>query len=122
MDTRPPPPPTASSIDEVAIGQRMLILAILVHIGALIVRGAVTDSWAVYGPLAVLGGAIGIVGLLRLATGLGFSDATKVVLVVLAFVPLASLVMLGMLSARATKALRAAGYEVGFFGANRKAG
>ncbi|MDQ3954330.1 MAG: hypothetical protein M3285_02110, partial [Actinomycetota bacterium] len=59
-------------------------------------------------------------GLLRLGSGLGYSSAQKAVLVVLAFVPLASLAMLAIVNGRATKALKAAGYKVGFFGATGK--
>lgn len=105
-------------MDDVASGQRIIILAILVNLVAAVLRVSLGEVWAL--AVVVAAGIAAIVGLLRLATGLGYSSGTKVLLVVLAFVPLASLVMLAMLNQRATKALRAAGYEVGFFGATGK--
>lgn len=105
---------------EVAKGQRMLILAILVNLGALILRGALGNSWGVIVPVAAIAVVAAIIGLLRLATGLGYSSWTQALLVILVFVPLISLLMLVMVNGRATKSLRAAGYKVGFLGATGK--
>jgi hypothetical protein len=114
-------PSTAGSpIELVATGQRLLILAVVVNLGVAAVRGAAGDNWAIVGPAVVVGALVSIVALMRLATGLGYSSETKGLMVIFAFVPLASLVMLGIVNARATKALRAAGYRVGFFGAERR--
>lgn len=97
----------------------MLIVAILGNIAIALVRAALGDNWAVIGPLALVAAGVAIGGLLRLSHGLGYPEWKKVVLVLLAFVPLLNLVMLAMVSDRATKALRAGGYEVGLFGARR---
>ena len=107
-------------MDEVAKGQRMLILAILVNLGALVLRGALGNNWGVIGPVAAIAVVAAIIGLLRLATGLGYPAWKQALLVILVFVPLISLLMLAMVNGRATKALRAAGYKVGFFGATGK--
>ncbi len=98
----------------------MLIIAIAVYIAAMVVRGASGGKWAIVLPVAVTAAGIAVAGVLRVASGLGYSSAQQALLVLLAFVPLASLVMLAMVNARATKALRAAGYRVGFFGASRR--
>jgi hypothetical protein len=57
------------------------------------------------------------VGQLRMAAGLGISTGLRVVMVILLFIPLMNLAMLLIVSARTTRILRQAGYEVGFFGA-----
>jgi hypothetical protein len=54
-----------------------------------------------------------------MATGMGMSLTRKILLVLLMFVPLVSLIVLLILNSRATSALRAAGYRVGFFGASK---
>lgn len=101
------------TIEDVASGQRLIILAVLVNIVAAVLQAAVHPSFALLG---LVGAVVAIVGLLRLGRGLDYSTATKVVLIVLSFVPLVNLVMLLIVNSRATKALRSAGYEVGFFG------
>lgn len=122
----PPPPPTtlgaAPALEELASGQRLIIYAILVNIAAVAVRMAVGNEWTVVAPVALVAAVLAINGLLRLASGLGYSPVHKLGLIVLAFVPLLSLVMLAMLSDRATKRLRAAGYRVGLFGASPRRG
>ena len=98
----------------------MLILAIVVQIAAVVLRLVTDGNWIVFGPVFVASAVLAIMGLLRLGAGLGYSSTTVALLVVLAFVPLASILMLGLLSEKATKALRAGGYEVGFFGARKR--
>lgn len=98
----------------------MLILAIAANIGVMVVNGGTGGRWAIVIPLAVVAAGIAIAGLVRVSAALGYSSATQAGLVVLAFVPLASLVTVAMVNARATKALRAGGYRVGFFGASTK--
>jgi hypothetical protein len=103
-------------IDKIASGQKLIIYAILVNFltYALIV---------VFGDIAGLVGIVAIVmsfvGMFRLAGGLGYSTAAKVLLVVLLIVPLVGLITLLILNSRATKALREAGYTVGLLGARR---
>jgi hypothetical protein len=62
---------------------------------------------------------LAIVGLYRLASGLGYSTGVKVLLFVLMIVPLVSLVTLFYLNSKATPLLRRAGYKVGLLGARR---
>lgn len=100
----------------------MLIVAILIYIVAVILAGALDMSWTIVTPVGAIAAVTAILGLLRLTTALGYSAGAQIALFILAFVPLASLVMLGMVNARATKTLRAGGYHVGFFGASPKGG
>jgi hypothetical protein len=117
---RPPNAPSSASpegdIETVAAGQKLVIYAILVYFLAVFVRMAL-------GPLGLVValGALGLAlaGVVRLCTGMGDSTVTKVLCVVLMFVPLVGLVVLLVLNSRAISRLRAAGYRVGFLGASR---
>lgn len=106
---------SSGSMQEVAAGQRLLILAIAVNIVAYIVSNSV--DWII-GLLIALGGvAIAIIGMVRVTSGLSFSTPRKVLYVIGLFIPVVSIIVLAMASAEATKTLRANGYKVGFFGA-----
>jgi len=105
-----------SSIEEVASGQRLIIYSILVNLGTFVLRILVGDIGALLGIVAIV---LAIVGLLKLASGLGYSVGVKILLIVLAFIPLINILMLVMVNARATSALRAAGYTVGLLGARK---
>ena len=107
----------ASPLEDVAEGQRWIIYAILVNIGAIAWQAILGNQvWAVLG---VTSAALAILGVIRLAKGLGYSMVVKVFLVILMFLPLISLITMAILSSRATAALRAAGIKVGFLGAKR---
>lgn len=110
-------PASESAIEDVAAGQKMIIWAIVLNIVSVIVSTGFADLWVVVALAAI---ALGITGLLRLAKGLGYSTPMKVVLVVLAAIPLVSLIMLLIVNGRATKALKEAGYRVGLFGARKR--
>lgn len=103
-------------VEDVASGQRMVIAAVLVTIVAGVLQVAVDDAFALLGLVGVI---IAIIGLLKLGRGLQYSSVKRGVLIVLAFIPLVSLVMLVYVNAQATEALRSAGHEVGFFGVRR---
>lgn len=103
-------------IDEVASAQKLIIYAILAYF----VAGAIRVSMGPVGLLVALGALVmGLVGTYRLCSGLGFSMASRIILLVLMFVPLVSLIVLLVLNAKATAKLRAAGYRVGLLGASR---
>jgi hypothetical protein len=103
-------------IEAIAAGQKLVIYAILVYFLAAASRLAI-------GPLAVLlflaALGLAIAGILKLGAGMGFSTLTKVVCVVLMFVPLGGLIMLLVLNSKATTRLRAAGWRVGLLGASK---
>jgi hypothetical protein len=55
-----------------------------------------------------------------LGAGLGYGVLTRIVLVIMLFVPLVNLVVLLALTTSGTTALKASGYKVGLFGARQK--
>jgi hypothetical protein len=113
-----PPPVTASdaSIEDVASGQRMIILAIVLNIAANILVREVGLIWGLIGIAAIV---LAIVGLMRLADGLHYSAGAKIGLVILMLIPVVSLITLLIVNVRANRSLREAGYKVGLFGARR---
>lgn len=110
--------PVASDagIEQVASAQKLIIYGILAYFAAAAIRASM-------GPIGLFVGlgalAMGLVGTYRLCSGLGFSMATRVILMVLMFVPLVGLIVLLVLNSKATAKLRAAGYRVGLLGASR---
>lgn len=104
-----------AQMNDVAVGQRMVIGSIVLNIASIFTRG-VADLWLL---LAIAAIGLGVTGLLRMADGLGYSKGKKVGLVILTAIPLVGLVILLSVNGRATKALRASGYKVGLFGARR---
>lgn len=109
-------PNSGASHDNLASGQRLIILAILINAATLALRYISPLLAIVVGIAAVV---LAIIGLLRLSDGLGYSTGMKGLLIVLFFIPLVSLITLLILNSRATKILREAGYRVGFFGASK---
>jgi len=111
-------PQVASSADssakEIASAQKLVIYAFILNlVFNLLLR---TGSPLMLVP-ALAVSVFAVVSVYRLALALGYAMALRILFVVLMFVPLASLIVLLMLISRATKALRAAGYEVGLLGA-----
>lgn len=106
----------AQPIEKVVTGQKIIIYAILVNFLTIGLRVAFGEIAVLVGIVAVV---MSVVGIFRLASGLGYSTGAKVVLVILVLMPLINLITLLVLNSRATKALRAAGYKVGLLGARR---
>lgn len=102
-------------MNEVATGQRMLILAIGVNLVAYIVSNWVHPIVGLLVGLVAL--TIALIGVIRATSALGFSTPRKAIYVIGLLIPVVSLIVLAAVSAEATKALRANGYKVGFFGA-----
>lgn len=97
------------------MGQRLLILAIGVNIVAYIVSSRIDP---IIGLLIALAGlTVALIGILRATSALGFSMPRQAIYVIGLFIPVVALIVLAAVSAEATKALRADGYKVGFFGA-----
>jgi len=110
--------PDVPSIEKVASGQKLIIYAILVNFltAALV---AAFGNIEIAGLLGIAAIVMALIGMFRLAGGLGYSTAVKIILLVLLIIPLISLITLLVLNSRATKALRGAGYKVGLLGARR---
>ncbi len=115
----PPPPsagaaPTDTAIEDVVTGQKLVLYAILIYIIAIVLQLAVAE---IFGLVALGTVVLGIMGLLKLSDGMGWSTGIKILLIVLLFVPLVSLIMLALVNGKATDRLRTAGYKVGLMGA-----
>ena len=110
------PASAAQPIEKVASGQKLIIYAILVQFLTIGLQAAFGD---IAGLVAIVAVIMSLVGMFRLASGLGSSTGVKILLVILLLVPLVGLMTLLVLNSRATKALRNAGYKVGLLGARR---
>jgi len=101
-------------LQRVASGQRLMIMSIVVSFLSIPLQKAI-------GPFATLIGlaatVVAIVGAVRLAGGLGRSTVARVLYGIAMIIPLVNLICMLILSSQATKALRAGGWTVGFFGA-----
>ena len=99
----------SASLDDVASGQKLVIYAILLYFLAAALRTAV-------GPIAALAFlaclVMSWVGIYKIARGLDYPVWGRIVLLVLMLVPLVGLLVLVMLSSRATSRLRQAGYAL----------
>ena len=69
-------------------------------------------------PVVIVAAVVGLVGLFRLAAGMRYAVGWRILLAALMLIPLVGLITLLILNSRATKALRAGGYEVGLLGAS----
>lgn len=103
-------------IEDVASGQRLVILSILVNVIAAVGSMNGDPVWR----LVLIGsGLVALFGLLRLSSGLGYSTGKRIGLIIAAFIPLVSLIMLVIVNQRANEALKASGYSVGLLGARK---
>jgi len=139
MDSNPYRPPQAhvrdmpdAEVDEermsrLASGQKLAIYAIGLYLGVAFVRGFLVGAgMTTRGPLIIMGALVLIaaltalvmsfIGLWRMGDGLGIGVVLRVLILLLMFVPLINILVLLIINARATRALRAGGYRVGFFG------
>ncbi|MEM9414332.1 MAG: hypothetical protein AAGA29_02485 [Planctomycetota bacterium] len=112
-----PQPPSQGPIEQVASGQKMIIYAILINIVTYVLQIAIHP---LLGLLAIAAIALGIIGIINLAKGLGKSTGMTVLFVILMFVPCVSIIMLLILNSEATKELERAGYRVGLMGASKR--
>ncbi len=107
---------SSPKIEHVAEGQKMIVYAILVQVTCFILQIVVHP---ILGVFALFGAVLSIVGVFRLASGLGFSIGMKLAFVLFMFIPCLNLIILLALNSRATEALRGAGYKVGLLGASK---
>lgn len=111
-----------SRVLAVGRAQKLLIYAILLNlVGTVIVFAAGPAGGMLALPINLFSLVLSIIGIIRLAIGLGNGIAMRVVYIVLMFVPLVNLITLVILNGKATKMLRDAGYKVGLLGANLSA-
>jgi hypothetical protein len=98
----------------IARGQRQVMFALLAEIAASVLARATPQI----GILLLLAALIySVVAMVRLASALGMSVVSRVLLCVGLVIPLISLLTLAILSSRASQRLRAGGSKIGFLGA-----
>ncbi|GAB3782409.1 hypothetical protein [Dyella agri] len=102
------------SLGDVVSGQKLVIYAILLYFLAAALR-------TVIGPISLLLVfaclVMSWIGIYQIACGLSYPLWWRVILLLLMLVPLVGLLVLVMLSSKATGRLRKAGYSVGLMGA-----
>jgi len=108
---------SSEEIDKVRTGQKMLIYAILLNFVNIGLQAAGIPLLGFVVAITAL--ILSLVGIFRVASGMGFGVLAKILLVILMFVPLVNLITLLILNSRATRLLREAGYTVGLMGASR---
>ncbi|MCH8620549.1 hypothetical protein [Undibacterium sp. TS12] len=109
------------AVGNIASGQRLMRLAIICNIGLGLWTRLVglTDRTQLVLALflAVLVGCMSIYGMIRMAKGFGWSTVTKIIVLVLAFIPIINLITLLILNHHARARLKDEGYTVGYLGA-----
>jgi hypothetical protein len=103
------------AIEDVALGQKLVIYAILCNVITFLGILLLGDLAALFWFIAL---AISLYGIFKLTGGLGYAMFSRIILIVLMLVPFVNLLTLLTLNSRATTALRAAGYKVGLLGAS----
>lgn len=121
MNSKMQPSPTEQSLESTRIGQIMIIWAILLNFGAVFAGVLLGET---IGPilsllLSLTALVIAIIGVVKLANGLGINIAVIILCCVLLFIPLVNLITLFILSSKATRLLAANGYKVGIGGAKK---
>ena len=107
------------SLNRIARGQRQVMLALLTQISASILARALPQT----GFLLLIAAFIySVVALVRLTSALGISVVSRVLLCIALLIPLINLLVLAVLSSRASRRLRAGGFRIGFLGAKPREG
>lgn len=107
-------PDDDEEVQKVISGQKLILYAILLNIGANILAARIP----LIGVVAFLVAAVmAITGLAKVCTGLRYHIAATVIFCVLMIVPLLNLIVLLLVNQKATARIREAGYEVGLMGA-----
>ena len=106
------------TIERVATGQKLMIYALLVYLFSAVLKAVFGEVGGALG--GITGLILSLVGLFYLGSGMGYPLGVIFILFVLMILPVINLITMLILNSRATKALRAADYKVGLFGASRQ--
>lgn len=122
-------------IERVRTGQRIVLYSVMLSmlsmallLGGVFLARILNDRTlaltVVYLKLVLwLGGqVVGIIGIIRLSKGLGYSILGRILFVISVFIPFVNLIVLLVLSSKATMVLVEAGYKVGLMGATERNG
>ena len=104
-------------MDLLARGQKLVIYSIIGNFVLAAANKTIAPGFSLF--LAVVITVMAIVGVLRMCKGFDSALVMKIIAVFLLFVPLANLIVMILLSVKATRRLREAGYTVGLLGASR---
>lgn len=109
-------PSDSAELEQIASGQKLVIYSIILNFATIALRHS---SGGLALAISIVALVMSLIGILRLCGGFGHSTGTKVLLIIGCFIPLVNLVILVVLSMKATNRLRDAGYKVGLLGASR---
>ena len=122
----PAPPPVGGAenageddLHLAARGQKLVIYSILLNFLFTAVQRGASLPFPVLLVLAFVVTGFTVNGVVKICSGLGKSQGSKLAFMVAAVFPLINLVTLVFLSLKATKLLRSAGWEVGLLGARQ---
>jgi len=104
-----------ADLQQIASGQKLIIYSIILNFVTIALQRS-SGGLALAASLVAI--VMSFIGILRLCGGFGYSTGAKVLLVIGSFIPLVNLVILVVLSMKATGRLREAGYKVGLLGAS----
>ena len=107
-------PSNTLELQQVASGQKLVIYSIILNFLTIAMKHSPGLALA----LSLVALVMALIGISRICGGLGYTTGTKVLLIIGCFVPLVNLVILVVLSMKATSRLREAGYKVGLLGAS----
>ncbi|HUB90486.1 MAG TPA: hypothetical protein VMA74_12245 [Dyella sp.] len=108
-------PSDSADLQQIASGQKLIIYSILLNVVSISLQRS-SGGLALAASLVAI--VMSLIGILRLCGGFEYSTGAKVLLVIGSFIPLVNLVILVVLSMKATGRLREAGYKVGLLGAS----
>jgi hypothetical protein len=106
-----------ADLESLAFGQKLVIYTIIANFAWAAIRGAMPPALAGLLALAIV--ITSLVGVWKISSALGSNIVMKIVAILFMFIPLVNLITLVLLSVRATKRLKDAGYTVGLLGARR---
>lgn len=117
LETSPDSADAIATLNRIASGHRLMILAIVVSLFSYLVQSALSY----FSTAAALGASVlAIVGVVRLTRALGRSVVISVIYAISMLLPILNLLIMFHLSSQAIDRLRSGGYKVGFFGAKAK--
>lgn len=113
------PPQTSAGVELIRQGQKLLIYAIVLNVAVTLLLAFVPALAGIDIGLQLVVLGVSIYGLVKLFQGFRTPIWARILLFITMLIPLVNIVVLLVLNARATKALRAAGYTVGLMGASK---
>jgi hypothetical protein len=117
------PPSRDAGLRQVAGGQKLVIYSIVLNVVLFafeLRQASAAGAWLLM-VLGLVDVVMAVAGVVRLCGGFGYWALSRVMLVAGCFVPLLNLMILVVLSRKATGRLRDAGCRVGLLGASRLA-